>query len=120
VKYTTASRNSDRLGDKISKVLMMGMRINHRHHCPRRFCRNERHRLGAEPPPRLQPSTPPKPVLLEAIMSGSDEAKARSRFLHAIAKAEPIEDPEAGEEHRPVEVPVRKVSTNGYMLVHDW
>jgi hypothetical protein len=95
------------------------MRINLCHHCPHQFCRNERHRLVAEPPPRLQLSTPPKPILSEVIMSVSDEVEARLRIRCAITGAELIEDPEAVEEHRPVEVLGRKLSSNGHVLVHN-
>jgi hypothetical protein len=94
--------------------------INLHHHCSHRFCRNRRHRLVAEPPPRLKPSTPPKPILLEAIVSGSNKAEARSRIRHAITGAELIEDPKAAEEHMPVEVPGRKLSSNGHVSVRDW
>jgi hypothetical protein len=73
-----------------------------------------------EPPPRLQPSTPPWPVLPEAIVLCSDETEARSRIQRTITGVELIKDLEAMEEHRPVEVPRRKLSSNGHMLVHDW
>jgi hypothetical protein len=74
----------------------------------------------AEPPPRLQQSTPPKPIVPKAIMSGSDEAEARSRIWCTIPGAELIEDPKVVEEHWLAEVPGRKLSSNGHVLVHDW
>jgi hypothetical protein len=73
-----------------------------------------------KPPPRLQLSTPLKPVLPEVIMSGSDEAEARSRIHCTIARAKLIKDPEATKEHMLAEVPSRKLSSNGHVSVHDW
>jgi hypothetical protein len=72
-----------------------------------------------EPLPRLQPSTLPRPILLEAIVSCSDAAEARSWIQRAIARAELIKNLEAAEEHRPTEVPRRKLSSNGHVSVHD-
>jgi hypothetical protein len=73
-----------------------------------------------EPLPRLQPSTPPKPILSEEIVSGSNKAEARSRIQRTITEAELIEDPEVAKEHMLVEVPNRKLSSNGHMSVRDW
>jgi hypothetical protein len=45
----------------------------------------------------------------------NDEAKVRSEVRRAIAGAEPIEDPEAAEEHMSSEVPGREPPSNGYV-----
>jgi hypothetical protein len=53
-------------------------------------------------------------------MSLNDEANVQSNVRHVIARAEPIEDQEATEEHRSSKVLRRKPPSNRHMSVHDW